>query len=425
MDTKMFDKFPILAFPAGEFNERDVEEVKLWKEIGLTFNFTNLWDETKHEKSGLLRLLDECERHGIKMIIQDARLHWKGASADPEGYRKRYKAAYDDFGKHPATMGFMVGDEPTYDQMGDVFTAIRIQREEAPELLPYTNLLPLGGKAPYWKTFESIKDVTSFFEGSYNAPILSYDRYSQMNGTDYGTDLYFHDLRVFRDIANSLGIPLWTCLLTIGHWSFSAPDEAAVRWQFNTALASGCNGIIWFTLNDIPFVTNTYGAAIDVFGEKTQYFGNIKNVARYFLASFADIFKDLKLDKCYHVGHAYGGYPLFKEGDSDIVLSVESLKDTDLILSFYTHENGDKYVSVVNNSKTVNDHRFNLTFNAEKCDPYEIKGFGNSVRVFDTYSNRATNNDIPDRGRRADDIIEKRYTINLWATAGQMYLYKI
>ena len=62
----MFNKFPILAFPAGEFDEKNIEEVALWNEIGLTLNFTNLWDETKHEKSSLLRLLDECEKFGIK-----------------------------------------------------------------------------------------------------------------------------------------------------------------------------------------------------------------------------------------------------------------------------------------------------------------------------------------------------------------------
>jgi hypothetical protein len=38
----MFNKFPILAFPAGEFDEKNVEEVALWNEIGLTLNFTNL-----------------------------------------------------------------------------------------------------------------------------------------------------------------------------------------------------------------------------------------------------------------------------------------------------------------------------------------------------------------------------------------------
>ena len=80
----MFDKFPILAWPVGEFDERQIEEVKHWKEIGLTYNITTRWDEKKHSKEALIRLLDECHKYDIKIIIQDARLLWYGASTDPD-----------------------------------------------------------------------------------------------------------------------------------------------------------------------------------------------------------------------------------------------------------------------------------------------------------------------------------------------------
>ena len=421
----MLEKFPILAWSEVEFDEKQIEEVKLWKEIGLTYNFTSRWYEEKHSKEALLRLLDECQKYDIKIIINDMRLRWNGAATDPEAYREKYRAAYNDFGKHPATLGFMIGDEPMPKDMDDVFAAIKIQLEQAPELLPFVNLLPIGGLPPFWREIETLQEFASLIGDNYKAPVLSYDRYSQMDGTERGIELYFHDMRVYHDIAKSLGIPLWTCLLTIGHWNFAAPDEAAVRWQLNTALAGGCTGIIWFTLQDIPFFTNAHGAAINVFGEKTQYFDNIKNVSKYFHASTAEIFKDLRLDECYHVGHAYGGYPLFKEGDSDIVLGIESLKGTDMILSFYTHKNGDKYVAVVNNSKTVNNNNFNITFNAKKCDPYEIRGFGESVRVYSAHANKNYNDFIPDRTEKRGEEGLERYTINLWATAGQMYLFKV
>lgn len=420
----MFEKFPIMAWPVGEFNESNIEEVKLWKEIGLTFNISAPWNETKHKKDAFIKLLDECYRNDIKIFVQDTRLHWAGAAADPDSYREKFRAAYRDFGKHPATLGFMIGDEPRKAEMDDVLAAFQIQTEEAPELLPFLNLLPIW-MHPNSRWFETIEDYITFMKKEYNAPILSYDRYTQMNGTDDGVHAYFRDMRINNDIAQSLGIPLWTCLLTLGHWDYSAPDEAAVRWQLNTALASGCTGIIWFTLNDIPFQLNSHGAAINAFGEKTKYFDNIKSVAKHFLASTADIFKDLTLDRCYHIGHAYGGYPLYKEGDSDIVLSVESLKGTDMILSFFTHKSGDKYVAVVNNSKTVNNNNFNITFNANTCDPYEIRGFGESVRVYSAYPNQGYNNFIPQRGANSKTDTAKHYTINLWAAAGQMYLFKI
>ena len=56
------------------------------------------------------------------MIIQDARLHWKGAASDPEGYRERYKAAYNDFGKHPYSNRAEHSDLP--DRVRDATAAI-------------------------------------------------------------------------------------------------------------------------------------------------------------------------------------------------------------------------------------------------------------------------------------------------------------
>ncbi len=422
----MFDRFPILAWPTEEISEKTVSEVKLWKEIGLTANICGFWNEETQDKGLMLRLLDECQNYGIKVIVQDPRVTWKDASTDPEGYRLRFKAAYGDFGHHPATLGFYVGDEPLRKNIEDVISAIKIQKEEAPELLPFVNLLPIWlDSNPPCMGYETLENYLEYMRDNFNATILSYDRYTQMCGTEVGLNIYFKDMRIYSELAQELGIPMWTCLLGAGHWEYKTPTEEEVRWQFNTALAGGCTGIIWFTLNELPFTVNFNGWAIDVFGNKSPRFYNFQNLHSHFFASTADIFKDLKLDKCYHVGHSYGGYPLFKEGDSDIVLDISSLNDTDLILSFFTHKNGDKYLAVVNNSKTVNDHNFNLTFNRKKCDPYEIKGFGRSARVYDTYPNKASHNFDPRRENNTELRDAERYTINLWAAAGQMYLFKL
>lgn len=422
----MFDKFPILAWPCDALSERKIEEVKLWKEIGLTVNISNGYDEKIHDKSLMLRLLDECHKYDIKLIVNDKRLIWNGAAADPEAYRERYRAAYKDFGKHPATLGFYIGDEPMKKNMDDVLTAFKIQKEEAPELLPFLNLLPIWPQSnPPYMGFETLENYLSFMKENYNATLLSYDRYNQMTGTEAGVNTYFHDMRIYNELAQTLDIPLWTCLLTIGHWDYKLPTEEEVRWQFNTALAGGCTGIIWFTMNEVQFVVNYHGAAIDMFGNKTPSFYNLATVANHFHASTADIFKDLKLDKCYHVGRAWGGYELFEPGVSDIILDIKSLKDTDLILSFFTHKNGDKYVAVVNNSKTVNNHNFNLTFNRKKCDPYEIKAYGQEVSVYGRYPNKDSHNFDPRRENNTESNDQERYTVNLWAAAGQMYLFKI
>lgn len=422
----MLDKFPILAWPTEAVSEKTIEEVKLWKEIGLTANITGRWNEEIHDKSLMLRLLDECEKYDIKVFVSDTRTLWNGASTDPDGYRARFRAAYKDFGKHPAVLGFYVGDEPLKKHIEDVISAMKIQMEEAPELTPFLNLLPIWSDSnPPYMGYETLENYVRYMKENYNAPILSYDRYTQMCGTEIGNEIYFHDMRIYNDISQSLGVPMWTCLLSAGHWEYKAPTEEEVRWQFNTALAGGCTGIIWFTINDIPFVANFHGTPIDMFGNPTPRFYNYSVLHKKFLASTADVFKDLKLDECYHVGHSYGGYPLFKEGDSDFILDIRSLKDTDMILSFFTHKSGDKYVAVVNNSKTVNDQNFNITFNRKKCDPYEIRGEGIGRSVYATYPNKDTHNFDPRRENNTELNDRERYTVNLWACAGQMYLFKL
>ena len=44
--------------------------------------------------------MDYCYESGIKLIICDDRSHWRGAAKDPEGYRKAFQEAYNDFGRY-------------------------------------------------------------------------------------------------------------------------------------------------------------------------------------------------------------------------------------------------------------------------------------------------------------------------------------
>ena len=47
-------------------------------------------------------LLDECQKYGIRVIVCDHRARWGGASKDPAAYEAQFRAAYEDFGHHPA-----------------------------------------------------------------------------------------------------------------------------------------------------------------------------------------------------------------------------------------------------------------------------------------------------------------------------------
>ena len=41
-------------------------------------------------------------------------------------------------------------------------------------------------------------------------------------------------------------MPFWNTILSVGHHAHRCPNLDEIRWQFNTTVASGANGILWF-----------------------------------------------------------------------------------------------------------------------------------------------------------------------------------
>ena len=137
-------------FPIGCWNYFPVENayqgmVRDWHDLGLNNPLTPSFDEGAH-KDRMIRLLDECAEYGMKVFVWDERcalLPGRFRQMGGEmGYRAAFQRALDDFGSHPAVKGFYVGDEPDAPDAADYFAAARVQREMAPDLTPYLNLLP-------------------------------------------------------------------------------------------------------------------------------------------------------------------------------------------------------------------------------------------------------------------------------------------
>jgi hypothetical protein len=98
------ENFKISAWSVRGIDKSPAEKVKEWHDLGLTLPIAasnkNNWAQT-HE------LLDEAEKCGLKLIIQDweanvDNLIWGGE----EHYRKCMRGLIDEFGSHPATYGF-------------------------------------------------------------------------------------------------------------------------------------------------------------------------------------------------------------------------------------------------------------------------------------------------------------------------------
>ncbi len=348
-------------FPIGFWNyttgQLTADAVKDWADLGMTMaNSPEITEDT--DRSVIRDMMDACADRDIRMILCDHRALWRGASDDPEGYRARFRAAYDEFGGHPAVFGFFVGDEP-YDAkaFADSSTAHRIQLETAPELTPFLNYLP------YWDGQEkNILNAPSFLDwagktaADAGLKILSYDCYSQLNPGEDGVHNYFRNLRMFREAADKTGATPWTTLLSVGHFKYRCPSENDLRWQLSTAVVSGMEGIMWFFVYERECRINYRLPAIDAFGERTETFGWLSRTNKYFLHQFGDFFLRARRLKTVHVGKAYGGYGLFEPGAADdAVLDVTTSDNVPAVVSFYELD-GMKYVAVVNNSPFDDTH---------------------------------------------------------------------
>lgn len=345
-------KYPIGFWnytPAGLLHAADVKD---WADLGMTLAHSPEYAPGM-DKEAMLEILDACAERGIKVIVCDhQRAGWGGASTDPEGYKAKFREALEDFGHHPAVMGFHIGDEPwSDDAFADCIAAHRIQLEMAPHLTPFLNFLP------YWEGQE--KDVLKAptfaawaeeFTAKSNLRILCYDCYSQMNPGHEGFHTYFQNLYKFSEAAHAAGTIPWTTLLSVGHFRYRCPKEDDLRWQLNTAVASGMKGILWFFIYMRNPAGNYRIAPIDEFGERTETFTWLSRVNRHFLHQFGDFFNTADHKITYHIGKAYGGYSLYN-GQEETILSVTCDQELDGVIGFFEKE-GETFIAVVNNSQT-------------------------------------------------------------------------
>ncbi len=412
----MQSSFPIgtwLFTDLDAFTKRDVEH---WRDCGLTLTMSPNYDPERHDINKMLEIMDYCHECGIRLVVCDKRTRWVGASTDPVAYKKGVEEAYKDFGKHPATFGFYLGDEPRLVDTDDVVAAHKIHLEVAPELTPFLNNHPFWGPM-----IEEIGDAM-FPRLKGTMKLMSYDYYVQMRKVpDF--DRYFKQLKRFKELADEHGCPLWTTVLCSGHMDYLEPTRDDFIWQLNTAVASGCEGVFWYRFySGIKLKTNYRNAPINKFGERTLTYMNLADANREFHLEFGDYMSKLKFQKSYHVEKAFGGFDLFKEGDSDIVATIEDSRNHNpLIMTFYKdEETGEDYIAVVNNSKTDNSlvkHTF-YTKAGKIINPVT------NITITPNITTAAMAL-VGIEATKEEDKVPDTYDYTCWYAPGQMQLYKI
>ena len=262
----MKKQFPIGAwiyhFNIDTIKEKDVID---WVECGINITLSPVYDEKINKKSKMIKFLNICKKHGIQIILRDTRSIYDGANKNQELYKENFIKAYKDFGSHPAVFGFYLGDEPSGEELKqDLIFAHKTQLEVAPNLKPFVNFLPHSEKVLKWLD-ETLPNI--------DIKQLSYDRYSQMivkpeENFEY-VNHFYENLRLYKEIADKKGVPLWTTVLSTGHMPYLPVDEDSINWQLNVAVALGCKSVWWYTIYGFVDQLNYRKAPINCFNEKT------------------------------------------------------------------------------------------------------------------------------------------------------------
>ena len=307
---------PVGAIPAEQ-------AAKDLKDLGLNCPTSLYYDYKKHDKAEFVRFLDSCYEKGMSVLIEDSRAEFRNfIKIGEEAYRKEVEQMVKDFGSHPATYGFHVGDEPNSEQMEGAIRAVQICNEYAPELTQVINLVP------YCEDYLSITEYTAMvddFVKRSGLKVISYDCYACCCYFDkeHYRDIYFENLRIFKKIADENNIEFFTSLLSVGHMSLRVPTEDDFRWQISTAIASGCTGILWFFIYERGLDLSFRVPPVDLFWERTQTFELLSRQNRTFMQYYAKEFEEDEFLWTKHFGVAYGGFEKFQFNEDIKYLEVE------------------------------------------------------------------------------------------------------
>lgn len=334
------------------------EAVKDWKDLSCNLPMSFTFDVDRHNKQDMLDILDECEKEGMKLVVCDSRTHFRTyQKIGEEKFVESVKAAYADFGTHPANFGFFVGDEPRPDENQDYIKTVQLVMEHAPGLIPFANLVPYWGggsdydmlvgapEAEHTKLVEDLLKETKI-------PMLGYDQYSQCldegHNQECGINSYFFVLDQYRELTKKYNVPFFASLLACGHWCFRTPTEDDIRWQMYTALAHGARGIFWFHLYQYDAGSSFVG--MPLCGPKRMRMPVFDMIARQqyiFDCYYREQFDKMEVTDVYHVGHIYD--PRRRFCADDILLDINGKNSYPTILTYYKEYDSDKrWMSVVN-----------------------------------------------------------------------------
>jgi hypothetical protein len=162
------------------------------------------------------------------------------------------------------------------------------------------------------------------------------------------TDAFFENLRLFGEAADRNGIPMWTTLLSTGHYNYRCPTEDDLRWQLNNAAIHGAKGVMWWFLYQHRPYDSYRLPPVDELGGRTETFGWLSRTDRTFLRAHADLLFGLERVGTMHATQVWGGFPGMRE--TDLVRRVSSRGNVPMVVSEFRDRQGARYVAMLNDS---------------------------------------------------------------------------
>jgi hypothetical protein len=410
-------KYPISFWSYTNLNEHaqymTEDEVEEWADAGFTVPQSPRFDPGNPEQvAHMRRLLDWAHERGMKLIVCDPRGYARrgeDGKAHPE-YAAGIQAAVEQFGDHPGLFGLHVGDEPGAADKDAFFDCYRVQKEVAPHLHPFANLLPYfpgieaRAGADTWANYldEYVKES--------NADLISYDCYAQMNPGEGGWQNYYENLRLYREAMLRNGVPFWNTVLSVGHFRYRCPNLDEIRWQFNTTVASGAHGVLWFFYYMRQPHANYRLSPVDEHWNLTQTYDDIRLVQKSFHRHYGDLFARLVCTRVTFHPEPFGGGDAF--APNGIVSRV--LPDREghpVLVGEFVDLQGRRYAMLVNNSMTESVN-CGLTFPGDDVKVYSWNWSG------EEYQGAA----YCQSGQSRD---ENGLTVRHWLAPGQEAVYRV
>jgi hypothetical protein len=317
--------FPLMAWDSVP---NDPEVFKTMRECGLTI-------------AGFVPPagLDNCHAAGLKAIVNDARVSgYDWTNVDAELARKQVTELVQEVKDHPAVYGYNLRDEPPASFFPGLAKVADVIQELHPGVWPYINLFPNYANAGQLATPTYDEYLERFIEVC-KPPILSYDHYALLEGGGMREN-YFANLEAVRRAGLKHNLPTWNIIATVGCCNYRTASPIDLRFQVNTTLAYGYDGIGYFTYF-APQIGNFREAPIDQFGNKTPAWDMLRYINLQ-IEKLAPTLLKLTSDRVYHFGEVPQGCT--GPDDQSLVTGV----DPKMMVGDFTHEDGSRYVMVVN-----------------------------------------------------------------------------